>query len=269
MLKTMQKARRAVTRALTPSVVLEKEELEGRITAGARLGYLSLNGVNAENIPPGSFDRSLTRVELISVKNLRAELLAGWFQIPALCASLKKLVLNYCQLEDQQMLSLRGLRNLTHLELRGNRLTQLPLLDLAIGLKTLDVSDNAIRSLVVGSPLELETLNINGNRIRELDLRALARCEVVRVSGNDVCGINVDSGSPSCIQVLDVRNNPNLAKLPDGFFRDLGSLVQLEMSGTALVEKDLRHLPEYEAFKLREETRRRKTHDFVREYNLQ
>jgi hypothetical protein len=270
--KALLKAKAAVKKAVTPDAVLRKAEIENRVAAAAKLNYLALSGVCLDFIPPGSFDGRLRSVELVNCswdfnsQVVRSECLAQWFGSSALCTSLKKLVLNYCQLEDRDLVfqAINGLKNLTHLELKGNKLSGLPRLDFP-KLKFLDLSKNV---LIECGNVELcvDEVNLHGNKIRTLDLSALAGCRVVVASGNDVQAVVT---SNSKIEILDVRNNRNLAELPAPFFKGMAKLAQLEMAGTMLVEKKLEELEEYASFAKRNRARKDKQHAFVRDYNLQ
>jgi len=265
--RTMLKAKAAIRNAVSPAAVLQ-ETIEERVGAAAKLGYLSLNGVDAGNIPTGSFDRSLSRVELTGCRNFRADMLARWLSSPQLRASLKKLVINSCQLNDDHLIfqAIEGLEQLTHLELKGNSLRKVTV---PVGrLTVLDLSNNALTDCG-RVPLDAETVVLSGNRIRILDLGVLNAAKVVLAAGAGVETVITSAPTaPNGIEVLDVRGNRNLTRLPDGFFRGLGSLVQLELSNTAVEERDLRELDGWDGFVERRRKRKDKAHLFVNEYTL-
>ena len=262
--KTLLKTRAAIKRAITPDAVLKAKDIEERVEAAAKLNYLALNGVNVGSIPAGAFDRSLTRIELVNCSfpsNCRL------FSSPKLMGSLKKLVLNGCQLKDgdEVLHAISGLKNLAHLELKGNKLSaDVPKLDQPV--KTLDLSRNELTGCGT-VPLMADEIYVGNNRISTLDLRSLARCRVVVARGNLIS--NIVTAPCSTIEVLDVRDNWNLSKLPDAFFCDLDRLVQLELGNTAIVERELEEMTGYKAFAERSQLRKAKRYEFVREYDLQ
>ena len=269
--RTMLKAKAAIRNAVSPAAV-RQETLEERVGAAAKLGSLSRNGIDAGNIPTGSFDRRLSRVELTGCRNFRADMLARWLSSPQLRASLKKLVINSCQLKDDHLIfqAIEGLEQLTHLELKGNCLNSLTVVPVG-RLTVLDLSNNALTDCG-RVPLDAETVVLSGNRIRTLDLGVLNAAKVVVAAGAGVETVitapSTSTSTPNGIKVLDVRGNRNLKRLPDGFFRELGSLVQLELSHTAVEERDLREMEGWADFEQRRRKRKEKAHLFVREYTL-
>ena len=177
--KALVKTKAAIKKAVTPAGVLKSKEIEERVAAGAKLGYLALNGVPVAEIPPGAFERSLSRIELVNCRGFHHGDCARLFSSPAL-QSLRKLKLNNCQLEDSHMVfqAIGGLKSLAHLELRHNQMTKIvgfPRLDHPM--KILDMSDNPLTSCG-DEPLAVEQLVISRCGLTSLDLGVLARCEV-------------------------------------------------------------------------------------------
>lgn len=89
---------------------------------------------------------------------------------------------------------------------------------------------------------------------------------MVVASHNDIRSIV--STTPTRLQVLDLRNNVDLSKLPDSFFVDLKRLWQLELGNTSIDESDLRSLPSWSKFKTRSQQKGDKRFSFLNLYDL-
>ncbi len=89
---------------------------------------------------------------------------------------------------------------------------------------------------------------------------------MVVASHNDIRSIV--SASSTRLQVLDLRNNVDLSKLPDSFFVDLKRLWQLELGNTSIDESDLRSLPSWSKFKTRSQQKGDKRFSFLNLYDL-
>ena len=89
---------------------------------------------------------------------------------------------------------------------------------------------------------------------------------MVVASHNDIRSIV--SASSTRLQVLDLRNNVDLSKLPDSFFVDLKRLWQLELGNTSIDESDLRSLPSWSKFKTRSQQKGDKRVSFLNLYDL-
>jgi len=168
----------AIKKAVTPQVVLKAKEIEERVAAGAKLGYVALNGVPVGDIPSSAFERNLSRIELVNCSFHHNDC-QRLFLSPAL-ESLKKLKLNNCQLEDEHMVfqAIGGLRSLAHLELRGNRIKHIAgLRQLDQPMKVLDLSNNPLTSCGE-DVLAVEQLVVSRCGLKRLDLHVLAQCEV-------------------------------------------------------------------------------------------
>ena len=89
---------------------------------------------------------------------------------------------------------------------------------------------------------------------------------MVVASHNDIRSIV--SASSTRLQVLDLRNNVDLSKLPDSIFVDLKRLWQLELGNTSIDESDLRSLPSWSKFKTRSQQKGDKRFSFLNLYDL-
>jgi hypothetical protein len=89
---------------------------------------------------------------------------------------------------------------------------------------------------------------------------------VVVASHNDIRSIV--SALSTRLQVLDLRNNVDLSKLPDSFFVDLKRLWQLELGNTSIDESDLRSLPSWSKFFTRSQQKGDKRFSFLNLYDL-
>ena len=177
--KALLKTKTAIKKAVTPAAVIKANEIEERVAVGAKLGYLALNGVPVADIPPSAFGRSLSRIELVNCCGFHHNDCVRLFSSPGL-QSLKKLKLNNCQLEDDHMVfqAIGGLSSLAHLELRGNRITNIVSLPrLGHPMKILDLSNNPLTSCGK-EVLDVEQLVVSRCGLISLDLRVLAKCEV-------------------------------------------------------------------------------------------
>ena len=76
------------------------------------------------------------------------------------------------------------------------------------------------------------------------------------------------SASSTRLQVLDLRNNVDLSKLPDSFFVDLKRLWQLELGNTSINQSDLRSLPSWSKFIDRSQQKGDKRFSFLNLYDL-
>lgn len=91
---------------------------------------------------------------------------------------------------------------------------------------------------------------------------------MVVASDNDIRSV-VPVASSASIQVLDLRNNRDLSKLPESFFVDLKRLWQLEVANTSIKEASLSVLPGWTNFKGRTLERRDKRLSSLNIYELQ
>jgi hypothetical protein len=80
---------------------------------------------------------------------------------------------------------------------------------------------------------------------------------------------SIVSASSTQLQVLDLRNNRDLSKLPDRFFVDLKRLWQLEVANTSIDESSLLELTDWSAFEARSHKKGDKRHSSLNLYELQ
>jgi hypothetical protein len=133
--------------------------------------------------------------------------------------------------------SLRGLRGLRRLDLRGNRLSTVPAwLGELTGLQKLDLQGNRLTTLPesLGDLTGLTDLNLGFNRLAQLPdgVRGLARLQRLYLRGNRLTSLPEAIGELTGLVMLDLSDN-KLSTLP-GALGNLTGLEGLELAGNRL-----------------------------------
>ena len=208
-----------------------------------KLQSLSLGSTGLQSIAKGAFDQNKDLQSLELSYNKLSFLPNKLFQHNSL---LRKIYLQYNRIET--MPDLIGIRQLSHLKLKGNRLTEAVKFNIRF-IDDLNLSNNFIESFNV-SEIRFSKLSLSHNRVQKIDKRyfpKLKKISQLYLQSNNITTIPVDTFEHfEYIGELHLQRN-GLVKLPRGVFSGLSMkklfLFANELSTVDGIFQDMKRQP--------------------------